>query len=139
MKRNQKAAIAAVMTMLLLSACNSEVLDDNIESLTNISEASLKPLIDSGEQSAENVSEEISSENKPEQSESSNILIAYFSRWGNTEYPDDVDATTSAIFYAQTDNPNLSVDVIPIGRVTSDLSVFDELGSSAEITFSLAE
>lgn len=27
---------------------------------------------------------------------SSNILIVYFSRWGNTEYPDDVDATTSA-------------------------------------------
>lgn len=26
----------------------------------------------------------------------SNILIAYFSRVGNTEYPDDVDATTSA-------------------------------------------
>lgn len=35
---------------------------------------------------------------KPEQSaeNESNILIAYFSRWGNTEYPDDVDATTSA-------------------------------------------
>lgn len=44
-----------------------------------------------------------------------------------------------AIFYAQTDNPNLSVDVIPIGRVTSDLSVFDELDSREEITFSLAE
>ena len=26
----------------------------------------------------------------------SNILIVYFSRWGNTDYPDDVDATTSA-------------------------------------------
>lgn len=44
-----------------------------------------------------------------------------------------------AIFYAQTDNPNLSVDVIPIGRVTSDLSIFDDLGGSEEITFSLAE
>lgn len=44
-----------------------------------------------------------------------------------------------AIFYAQTDNPNLSVDVIPIGRVTSDLSVFETLGSRAEITFSLAD
>lgn len=44
-----------------------------------------------------------------------------------------------AIFYAQTDNPNLSVDVIPIGKVTSDLSVFDELDSREEITFSLAE
>ena len=44
-----------------------------------------------------------------------------------------------AIFYAQTDNPNLSVDVIPIGKVTSDLSVFDTFGSREEITFSLAE
>lgn len=44
-----------------------------------------------------------------------------------------------AIFYAQTDNPNLSVDVIPIGKVTSDLSVFDDLSGSAQITFALAE
>lgn len=44
-----------------------------------------------------------------------------------------------AIFYAQTDNPVLSVDVISIGKVTSDLSVFDTLDSREEITFSLTE
>lgn len=44
-----------------------------------------------------------------------------------------------AIFYAQTDNPTLSVDVIPIGKVTSDLSVFDTLGSRVTVTFSIAE
>ena len=44
-----------------------------------------------------------------------------------------------AIFYAQTDHPDLSVDVIPIGRVTSDLSVFDSLDSREDITFSLAQ
>lgn len=44
-----------------------------------------------------------------------------------------------AIFYAQTDNPNLSVDVIPIGKVTSDLAVFNTLDSREDITFSLAE
>lgn len=44
-----------------------------------------------------------------------------------------------AIFYAQTDDPILSVDVIPIGKVTSDLSVFNTLGSRETITFSLAE
>lgn len=44
-----------------------------------------------------------------------------------------------AIFYAQTDDPDLSVDVIPIGRVTSDLSVFANLDSREDITFSLAE
>lgn len=44
-----------------------------------------------------------------------------------------------AVFYAQTDNPTLSVDVIPIGRVTSDLSLFEELSGRIEITFALAE
>jgi len=44
-----------------------------------------------------------------------------------------------AIFYAQTDNPNLSVDVIPIGKVTSDLTVFESLPGSVDVTFSLAE
>lgn len=44
-----------------------------------------------------------------------------------------------AIFYAQTDHPDLSVDVLPIGRVTSDLSVFDSLDSREEITFSFAQ
>ena len=44
-----------------------------------------------------------------------------------------------AIFYAQTDHPNLSVDVVPIGRVTSDLAVFENFDSREEITFSLAQ
>lgn len=44
-----------------------------------------------------------------------------------------------AIFYAQTDDPDLSVDVIPIGRVTSDLSVFDGLPDAVDVTFTLTE
>ena len=44
-----------------------------------------------------------------------------------------------AIFYAQTDDPILSVDVIPIGRVTSDLSVFNNLDNEEEVIFSMAE
>lgn len=44
-----------------------------------------------------------------------------------------------AIFYEQTDDPELSVKVIPIGKVTSDLSVFSEFPSNIDITFSLAE
>ena len=44
-----------------------------------------------------------------------------------------------AIFYAQTDNPDLSVDVIPVGRVTSDLTVFESFDSREEITFSLIQ
>ena len=46
---------------------------------------------------------------------------------------------TMAIFYAQTERPNLTMEVIPIGKVTSDLSVFDTLGSWEAITFFLAE
>ena len=30
----------------------------------------------------------------------SQVLIAYFSRWGNTDYPEDVDASTSASIVA---------------------------------------
>lgn len=45
---------------------------------------------------------------------------------------------TVAIFYAQTDRPNLTMEVISMGMVTSDLAVFDELGSSEDITFELA-
>ncbi|MBO5319398.1 MAG: hypothetical protein J6B01_06275 [Ruminococcus sp.] len=44
---------------------------------------------------------------------------------------------TLAIFYAQTSRPNLTMEVIPIGKVTSDLSVFDTLGSRENITFSI--
>lgn len=44
-----------------------------------------------------------------------------------------------AIFYAQTDHPDLTMEVIPIGKVTSNLSVFDDFDSSEDITFELAE
>lgn len=46
---------------------------------------------------------------------------------------------TAAIFYAQTSRPNLTMEVFPMGKVTSDLSVFDELPGMVDITFSIAE
>lgn len=51
--------------------------------------------------------------------------------YGGREYYGGVD------FYPE--HPDLSVDVIPIGQVTSDLSVFDSLDSREDITFSLAQ
>lgn len=39
---------------------------------------------------------------------------------------------TIAIFYAQTDNPTLTMDVIKIGKVTSDLSRFHQLGHTIQ-------
>ncbi len=44
---------------------------------------------------------------------------------------------TIAIFYAQTSRPNLTMEVVPIGKVISDLSVFNTLPSRAEFTFSI--
>ncbi|NCB99123.1 MAG: hypothetical protein EOM34_00385 [Clostridia bacterium] len=44
-----------------------------------------------------------------------------------------------AIFYAQTDRPNLTMEVIPIGKVISDLAVFDTFSGNEEITFRVAE
>ena len=34
--------------------------------------------------------------NQSEGTEHGNVLVAYFSRFGNTDYPDDIDASTSA-------------------------------------------
>jgi len=54
---------------------------------------------------------------------------------------DDGDITycpannTAAIFYSQSSRPNLTMTVYPIGKVTSDLSIFPELPSRVEITF----
>ncbi len=44
---------------------------------------------------------------------------------------------TMAIFYNQSDEPNLTMRVNCIGRVTSDLSVFKEMGDSVTMTFDL--
>ncbi|TQI82238.1 flavodoxin [Serratia fonticola] len=58
---------------------------------------------------------------------------------------DDGDITycpqnnTIAIFYAQTDRPNLTMKVIPLGKVTSDLSPFQHFGRSATVTFEPAK
>lgn len=46
---------------------------------------------------------------------------------------------TVAIFYAQTDRPNLTMEVIPMGRVTSDLDTLIQLSGDVDVTFSLAE
>lgn len=46
---------------------------------------------------------------------------------------------TMAIFYAQTDRPDLTMEVIPIGKITSDLTVFEGLADRVEVTFALAE
>ncbi len=48
------------------------------------------------EEDISDVQQTLGSEDGGKDQSASNILIVYFSRWGNTDYPDDVDATTSA-------------------------------------------
>ena len=58
---------------------------------------------------------------------------------------DDGDITycpqnnTVAIFYAQTDQPNLGMRVIPMGKVTSELSPFQTMQRNIQVTFSLTK
>lgn len=42
---------------------------------------------------------------------------------------------TAAIFCSQSDRPDLTMRVCPIGKVTSDLSIFPDLPSRVEMTF----
>lgn len=46
---------------------------------------------------------------------------------------------TLAIFYNGKEMPNLTMDVIKIGEIISDLDAFYEAGSSEEITFEFAD
>lgn len=46
---------------------------------------------------------------------------------------------TVAIFYAQTDRPDLTMRVIPMGKVTSDLSIFHNMQHSVSVTFNRAQ
>lgn len=58
---------------------------------------------------------------------------------------DDGDITycpannTAAIFYSQSSNPNLTMRIYPIGKVTSALSIFPDLPSRVEITFEIVQ
>ncbi|XCP86956.1 flavodoxin [Roseburia hominis] len=74
---------------LSLTACNGAAKPSwkNSESNTDTSSQEENTLDSEGIFEEENIESNLST---------SNILIVYFSRWGNTEYPSDVDATTSA-------------------------------------------
>lgn len=75
--------------LFLLTACSSRA-----DSPQESSEQTTSP---SSQQDSVSVSKAVSEPESTESEQSANnTLIVYFSRWGNTEYPSDVDATTSA-------------------------------------------
>ncbi|MGN0292586.1 MAG: flavodoxin [Lachnospiraceae bacterium] len=75
--------LISLLLLAFLASCSSQTgmpeerTDEEAESLMVIEESS-------------------TGRNESDTSDESNILIVYFSRWGNTAYPEDVDATTSA-------------------------------------------
>lgn len=75
--------LLSLVLALSLSACAEDSVRET--SQNNFDENSTESTVSTEEEPAET---EGISENR--------VLIAYFGRWGNTEFPDDVDASTSA-------------------------------------------
>ena len=75
------------------STVNSETVQQAVESTE---QEQTSPETESTEQEQVTSETETTAETSEKTAVGSRVLIAYFSRWGNTEYPADVDATTSA-------------------------------------------
>lgn len=88
MKRIQSVLLVFFM-LFLLTACSSRE-EPSQESRGQATSPSFQ---EDSVLASEAVSEPESTENGQP---ANNTLIVYFSRWGNTEYPSNVDATTSA-------------------------------------------
>ncbi len=82
--------------LFMLTACSS--------STDPSQESSRQTTSPSSQQDSVSVSNEVLESERTESEQSANnTLIVYFSRWGNTEYPSDVDATTSASIVVEND------------------------------------
>lgn len=64
----------------------------------------IQPVSEEGKNFAETENVIEQNEPTPVTEKDNNILIAYFSRYGNTDYPEDVDATTSASIVTDSEN-----------------------------------
>ncbi len=86
------AWILTVVLILALASCGEN--PENTDGAGNIQNASSN----AGPQGSQEELEETAtpSESVPPENSDSNILIAYFSRVGNTDFPDDIDAVSSA-------------------------------------------
>lgn len=104
MKKHKKfskimAIAMSLLSVFYMSSCSNETQGSDIKT---VSVADVQIGTESTVQLAEYISTKtVASETAlSKNAQNGKILIAYFSRWGNTEYPDDVDATTSAMHLA---------------------------------------
>ncbi len=94
MKRIMSIVLYAVM-ILAMSACNAA--DNGTDSEYGfVSQTSSIESTSLEQQDTVSAAESESSEQSTQEIEKSKILIAYFSRVGNTEFPENVDAVSSA-------------------------------------------
>lgn len=133
-KFEKNLSILFVFSLLfMLTACSS--------SADPSQESSGQTTSPSSQQDSVSVSNAVlESESTESEQSANNTLIVYFSRWGNTEYPSDVDATTSASIvvdnnfrYGTTEYvanmiaENVGGDLHRIETVTPYTANFDEL------------
>lgn len=97
MKRKLYAILLAGCMVFSLAACggtdSSETssVDEGTQTEAETQETEQEDAV-----SAETKEEIATEQNTESSAEASSVLIAYFGRWGNTEFPENVDATTSA-------------------------------------------
>lgn len=89
--KNRFLLLASLLLILSVTGCSGNQAEQPVENSDTVTEAE-----------SQSISEEPSTV-QPESSEAeqateedNDVLIVFFSRWGNTEFPEDVDATASA-------------------------------------------
>lgn len=146
--------ILFLVLAFLLSACAENSNKETSQKLP--SDSSTESMVTMEDESAETEEHD-----ETEEISGNHVLIAYFGRWGNTEFPDDVDASTSAsivigrdgnlqgtteyvadlafwtpgnLFAVYFDEPDDDPEGLMIlGHIISDMSVFDDMAGSVEM------
>lgn len=96
MKRKLYAILLAGCMVFSLTACGNTDSSETSSADRAQTEAEMQEAEQEDAVSVEAEEETATEQNTEPPAEASSVLIAYFGRWGNTEFPDSVDATTSA-------------------------------------------
>ena len=89
--KNRFLLLASLLLILSVTGCSGNQAEQPVENSDTVTEAELQSI----SEEPSTVQPE-SSEAEQATEENNDVLIVYFSRWGNTEFPEDVDATASA-------------------------------------------
>ena len=93
--KNRFLLLASLLLILSVTGCSGNQAEQPVENSDTVTEAELQSI----SEEPSTVQPE-SSEAEQATEEDNDVLIVYFSRWGNTEFLEDVDATASASIVA---------------------------------------